>query len=132
MGTGFTDGEIDRLLRKLRPLERRQPTLDPVPKMPKIRKGAIVWVEPELVAEVEFVEWTHDGRLGHGLQGAAGGQVHDRGATGGAEPMERRSGKASAPSLSNLDKPFWPDEGITKATCSYYRLVADSVVPHPS
>ncbi len=63
VGTGFTDGEIDRLLRKLRPLERKKPTLEPVPKMPKIRKAAIVWVEPKLVAEVEFVEWTHDGRL---------------------------------------------------------------------
>ena len=31
--------------------------------MPRVRKGDVVWVEPELVAEVEFVEWTHDGRL---------------------------------------------------------------------
>ena len=31
--------------------------------MPKVRKDAIVWVEPDLVLEVEFVEWTHDGRL---------------------------------------------------------------------
>ena len=31
--------------------------------MPKVRKADVVWVKPELVAEVEFVEWTHDGRL---------------------------------------------------------------------
>ena len=34
-----------------------------VPKMPKIRKGDVVWVEPKLVCEVEFAEWTHDGHL---------------------------------------------------------------------
>jgi bifunctional non-homologous end joining protein LigD len=33
--------------------------------------------------------------------------------------------------LSNLDKPFWPDEGITKGDLvSYYRDVADVLVPH--
>ena len=31
--------------------------------MPRVRKGDVIWVEPKLVAEVEFVEWTHDGRL---------------------------------------------------------------------
>ena len=39
------------------------PPFDPVPKLPRVRKGDIRWVEPKLVAEVEFVEWTHDGRL---------------------------------------------------------------------
>ena len=31
--------------------------------MPKVRKSDVVWVEPKLVCEVEFAEWTHDGRL---------------------------------------------------------------------
>ena len=31
--------------------------------MPRVRKGDVVWVEPRLVAEVEFSEWTHDGRV---------------------------------------------------------------------
>ena len=34
-----------------------------VPKMPRVRRDAVVWVEPKLVAEVSFGEWTHDGRL---------------------------------------------------------------------
>ncbi|MDP9491502.1 MAG: non-homologous end-joining DNA ligase, partial [Actinomycetota bacterium] len=63
VGTGFTDDEIDELLGKLKPLERKAPPFSTVPKMPKVRKDAVVWVEPELVAEVEFVEWTHDKRL---------------------------------------------------------------------
>jgi bifunctional non-homologous end joining protein LigD len=33
--------------------------------------------------------------------------------------------------LSNLDKPFWPEEGITKGDLvAYYRDVAEVVVPH--
>jgi bifunctional non-homologous end joining protein LigD len=63
VGTGFTDDEIDRLLRKLESLQRKEPSFRTVPKMPKVRKDAIRWVEPKFVAEVEFVEWTHDGRL---------------------------------------------------------------------
>src|SRR5438105_4438221 len=43
VGTGFTDKEIDRLLEKLRPLDRNQPPFREVPQMPKVRKGDIVW-----------------------------------------------------------------------------------------
>ncbi len=33
--------------------------------------------------------------------------------------------------LSNLDKPFWPEEGITKGDLlAYYRDVAPVLVPH--
>jgi ATP-dependent DNA ligase len=31
----------------------------------KPRKGAATWVEPEPVAQIAFMEWTHDGRLRH-------------------------------------------------------------------
>src|SRR5438445_458678 len=62
-GTGFTEREIDDLLAKLQPLRRDTSPLAVVPKMPKIRKGDVVWVDPKLVAEVEFAEWTHDGHL---------------------------------------------------------------------
>ena len=43
---------------------------------------------------------------------------------------EIRSGKRVL-KLSNLDKPFWPDEGITKGDLlAYYRDVAPVLVPH--
>ena len=131
VGTGFTDDEIDRLLAKLKPLERKKPPFREVPRMPKVRKDAIHWVEPELVAEVEFVEWTHDGRLRapsyQGLREDKEAEDVRR-----EEPMttEVRKGKRVL-KLSNLDKPFWPDEGITKGDLlSYYRDVASVVVPH--
>ena len=131
VGTGFTDEEIDRLLRKLKRLERKEAPFSEVPKLPKVRKDAIVWVEPKLVAEVEFVEWTHDGRLrAPSYQGIREDKPAED--VRREEPMtnEIRKGKRLL-KLSNLDKPFWPDEGITKGDLlAYYRAVAPTLVPH--
>src|SRR5439155_11119060 len=63
VGTGFNSKESDELLDTLRPLKRATSPFREVPKMPKVRKGDVIWVEPKLVCEVEFAEWTHDGRL---------------------------------------------------------------------
>jgi bifunctional non-homologous end joining protein LigD len=137
VGTGFSDKEIDRLLEKLRPLERSDSPFADVPKMPKVRRGDITWVEPRLVCEVEFVEWTHDGRLrAPSYQGlredkdASEVRFEDGEMREAPIPSEIRKGKTVL-KLSNLDKPFWPDEGITKGDLlAYYRAVAPSVVPH--
>ena len=63
VGTGFSDAEIDRLLRLMRPLERKDPPFAEVPKMPRVRKRDVAWVEPRLVVEVEFSEWTQAGTI---------------------------------------------------------------------
>jgi bifunctional non-homologous end joining protein LigD len=131
VGTGFTEDEIDRLLKLLRPLERKDSPFSVVPKMPKIRKGDVVWVEPKLVAEVEFAEWTHDGRLRAPVYM---GLREDKQAEEVRRELpktdEVRAGKRVL-KLSNLDKPFWPEEGITKGDLiEYYRAVAPVLVPH--
>jgi bifunctional non-homologous end joining protein LigD len=131
VGSGFTEDEIDRLLAKLRPLERDTPPFREVPKIPRVRKGDIVWVEPRLVAEVKFAEWTHDERLRAPVYQ---GLREDKEATEvqREEPLpdEIRKGKRTL-KLSNLDKPFWPEEGITKGDLiAYYREVAPVLVPH--
>jgi bifunctional non-homologous end joining protein LigD len=133
-GTGFTEDEIDRLLGKLRPLERPKPPFRTVPKMPKIRKGDVVWLEPELVAEVEFAQWTHDGHLRapvyQGLREDKEPEEVQREEPVAPPPDEVRKGRRLL-KLSNLDKPFWPEEGITKGDLlEYYRRVAPVLVPH--
>ncbi len=130
-GTGFTDRDIDELLARLRPLEQKESPFGVAPKMPKVRSADVVWTRPELVCEVEFVEWTHDGRLRapsfRGLRDdKPARQVHRE------EPLgtEVRRGKRVL-ELSNLDKVFWPDERITKGDLlAYYRAVAPVLVPH--
>jgi bifunctional non-homologous end joining protein LigD len=132
VGTGFDDAEIARLLKRLKPLRRDDSPFADVPKMPRVRKGDVVWVEPELVAEVRFAEWTHDGRLRapvyEGLrEDKEADEVQRERAT--IEP-EVKKGKRVL-KLSNLDKPFWPEEGITKGDLlAYYRDIAPAILPH--
>jgi bifunctional non-homologous end joining protein LigD len=130
-GTGFTDKEIDKLMRLLKPLERSSPPFAVVPKMPKIRKGDVVWVEPKLVCEVEFAEWTHDGRLrAPSYQGLREDKTAEDVVREQPVETEIRRGNRVL-KLSNLDKPFWPDEGITKGDLiAYYREVAPVLLPH--
>jgi bifunctional non-homologous end joining protein LigD len=131
VGTGFTEHEIERLLKVLKPLERETPPFREVPKMPKVRKGDVVWIEPKLVAEVEFVEWTHDGRLrAPSYKGLRDDKDSRDVRIEEPMPSEIRRGKRVL-KLSNLDKPFWPEEVITKGDLiAYYRDVADALVPH--
>jgi bifunctional non-homologous end joining protein LigD len=127
VGTGFDDAEIDKLLRLFEPLHRDTTPLATVPKLPKVRKGDVQWVEPKLVVEVRFSEWTHDRHLRHpayvGLRDDKEPEEVVR------EDIVRRGNREL--SLSNLDKLFWPDQGITKGDLlRYYRAVAPVLVPH--
>jgi bifunctional non-homologous end joining protein LigD len=63
VGTGFSAATLASLGEQLAPLRRTtSPFADEVPR--QYAKSA-VWVEPRLVAEVEYTEWTKDGRLRH-------------------------------------------------------------------
>jgi bifunctional non-homologous end joining protein LigD len=58
VGTGFDARERRRLLGLLGQLPRADSPFEPAP-----REKGIRWVEPHLVARVEFAEWTADGHL---------------------------------------------------------------------
>lgn len=60
-GTGFNERELARVMKLLKPLE----TSDcPFPERPKTNERPH-WVEPRLVAQIKFTEWTADGKLRH-------------------------------------------------------------------
>jgi bifunctional non-homologous end joining protein LigD len=61
VGTGFSDAELDKLAKLLAPLQREQSPFEAGERPPR---GAI-FAEPQLVAEVEFSEWTTAGSLRH-------------------------------------------------------------------
>lgn len=63
VGTGFTDRMLDELSALLQPLRRdSSPTADEVP---RLHARHALWVEPRVVGEVVFTEWTKDGRMRH-------------------------------------------------------------------
>ncbi len=127
VGSGLTDGEIDRVRGALEPLERATSPLVTTPKMPRIRASDVTWVEPALSAEVTYAEKTREGRLRSPVYLGIRDDVPVE-----RPPMESevKRGKRTL-KLSNLDKPFWPEEGITKGELlAYYRDVGEVLVPH--
>ena len=62
VGTGFDHGTLRDLGARMRDLARDDP---PFADTASIRERGITWVEPELVAQVAFTEWTRAGRLRH-------------------------------------------------------------------
>ena len=60
VGTGFDAATLADLHRRLVALARETPPVDD-----PVRMRDAHWVEPRLVAEIAFTEWTRDGRLRH-------------------------------------------------------------------
>lgn len=63
VGTGFTARSLAELEAVLAPMQRPTPPFVDPPRGADARD--VTWVEPRLVAEIEFTEMTRDGRLRH-------------------------------------------------------------------
>jgi bifunctional non-homologous end joining protein LigD len=127
VGTGLSDAEIDRLGAQLRPLARIESPLAIVPKMPRVRRGDLTWVEPQLHCEVSFLERTHEGRLR--------APVYAGLVDVGPPPLPRPTAELTRGKqtlvLKNLDKVWWPELGVTKGdVVDHYRDLIDIVLPH--
>jgi bifunctional non-homologous end joining protein LigD len=62
VGTGFSDAERRAMLTRFRKIARASP---PVHDAPREELLHAQWIEPELVGEVSFMEWTSAGSLRH-------------------------------------------------------------------
>jgi bifunctional non-homologous end joining protein LigD len=60
VGTGFSEAQLRELWKTFQPLRRDRPTVADPP-----RERGLTWIEPKLVAQVRFTEWTHDRHLRH-------------------------------------------------------------------
>ncbi|MFZ5469023.1 MAG: DNA ligase D [Myxococcota bacterium] len=128
VGTGFSSAQRSVLWELLQPRAVGTP---PVKNPP--RERSMVWVRPELVAQVGFKEWTRDGRLRAptflGLRPDKQPRECIR------EVPVRAQSPPPAPTLpkevalSSGSKVMFPRSGITKADVyAYYRHVAEVMV----
>ena len=151
-GTGYTAAVARMLQSRLEPLRRKTTALSVRPTTEE--KRGVVWVEPRLVAEVEFRGWTGDDRLRHaafkGLRedklaedvvreraktvAAAGGArvtPAAKAAKGEAPPRAAAAGDMAGVRLTHPDRILWPDVGVTKqGLAEFYEEIADWLLPH--
>ena len=148
VGTGFDQAGLKSLWEKLQPLARATPPFD-TGAIPKGKSHH--WVEPRLVCEVRFSDWTNNGGIRHPTFIAL--RSDKRPEECRREAIEAPPEIPSHPSpplrgrgqgegvaavvaskevkLTNLKKMFWPADGYTKGDLvSYYERVAPLLLPY--
>ncbi|AYD04747.1 DNA ligase D [Neorhizobium sp. NCHU2750] len=135
VGTGYSAAMAQDLYGKLQRLEQKTSSFDD--KLSALARRDLVFVEPELVAEVEFRAWSADGNLRHasfrGLRDDKKPKDVVR-ETQGAAP--KRKTPTSTVKLTHPDRIYWPDDGVTKqGLVDYYaqvwRFMAPFIVNRP-
>lgn len=152
VGTGFNRKTLRDLSHELESLERGTSPL--MERLTGAETKGVRWVEPVRVAEVEFAEWTEEGRLrqpsfkGIREDKQAGEVVRER--PGDYRLRHHQSGRSTPENnvktpigkspariagvrISHPDRVLYPDQGITKsALAGFYAQVADWILPHIS
>ncbi len=155
VGTGYGAETVSRIMPALRAAAASK---SPFSGKNAPKGGAEVhWLRPELVAEIEFAGWTHDGNV---RQAAFKGLRQDKPArevraeiTHADPPELDHGGNGKMPThrvtrttgnggatvmgipISNPDKALWPDDGegepITKRElANYFAEIGDWMLPH--
>lgn len=140
VGTGFTSTTRRTLRRQLEPLRRRTAPFQSTPAA--TRRGAI-WVEPRLVAEIAYSNWTRDGVLRHpSFQGLradkpASAVTREQAKSMSDATTQRRTVRADRSVtvagivLTHPDRVLYEAQGLTKRDLAeYYVSVADAMLPH--
>lgn len=145
VGSGFDDKTLRALLKKLRPLETPKSPFAPSRELEK----KALWVEPRLVVEVAFADWTNSGSVRHAtfrgmradkppasvVRETAVAPPAKKGAARSARPAAPAPGQEQAPApvvkVTNGDRVIDQASGATKESLvAYYAAAADVMLPH--
>jgi bifunctional non-homologous end joining protein LigD len=118
VGSGFTEAMLDELERRLKPLRSaRSPFASGT-----VPKGAR-FAMPQLLAEVEFSDWTHEGLVRQSVFKGLRDDKHP------AEAVVEEVGRPLR--ITNRDKLLFPQAGFTKGDLiAYYVQIAPTLLPH--
>ncbi|MBP9233185.1 MAG: DNA ligase D [Hyphomonadaceae bacterium] len=142
VGTGFARPVVERIFPKLKAVASATSPFEAGD--PPRRAAGIKWVQPVLVAEIEFAGWTGDG---HVRQASFKGLREDKpaGAITREQPKPARTSsavirtpggaKVMGVGISNADKPLWPEakekSPVTKMDlATYYEQVGEWMLTH--
>ncbi|TJZ79872.1 DNA ligase D [Paracoccus hibiscisoli] len=126
VGTGFDDETMADLARRMAPLARKTPPVD----APRREVAGVTWIEPELVAKVDYAETTAQGRLRHAVF------LDLRSVTPRPRQAPPPSAEQDRPNFAGIsissgnrvifDKPRLTKEGLAE----YYLAAAPLMLPH--
>lgn len=137
-GTGFSETDMIMLEDKFKDIKRMD---SPFKIVPETRpKEKIIWLEPQLVAEIKFAEWTNDNLL---RQASFKGLRTDKDPKKIKRETEEEMGEPIVPNANSLiiegikisspDKVIYDDLKITKEdVIRYYSKVSDRMLPYLS
>jgi bifunctional non-homologous end joining protein LigD len=121
VGTGFDDERLSRLSKKLAELKVKDSALENPP-----RERGITWVQPKLVAEVEFAERTNEGII---RQGAFMGLRQDIAPK--SVGVERAQTPPENIRITHPERLIYPSLRFSKGDLArYYHEVSDWMLPH--
>ncbi len=138
-GTGISDSDMHMLEEKFGVLKRADPPIKIVPK-PRSRER-ITWLEPKLVAEIKFAEWTHDNLLRQssfkGIRTDKDTKDIKREKTEGKKLAEKpiksdeNSIVVEGINITNPSKVLFEEPEITKEDVArYYSMVSERMMPY--
>ncbi len=154
VGTGFNHQSLKDVFDRMQPLRRTSMPLAVTP--PRSEVYDAKWVTPGLVGEIEFTEWTEDGRLRHpvfmGLREdkeAKDVKIETTRPRPAAEEKARRAhtakslkrrGKSTEPAeehviegvrISSPEREVYPEAGLKKIDIArYYAAIAPLLMPY--
>ena len=139
VGTGFDDATLASIAKRLAPRVRKETPFHDPPTGAEGRRAR--WVEPALVAEVSYGEWTAEGTLRHpvfvGLrEDKPAREVVREGEDAPADDVGEPAASAGASlvagiAISNPDKLLYPEAKLSKRDlAAYYAAVGEPMLPH--